>query len=102
MTPFFRLLTAAGLAAVLAFPVLGLADEPENLAADAKLAGGDPPTIPHSFPEDADGPYCNSCHKQGLKGASVTSHPERLGCTQCHVQGEVKAKKGAKKAKAKK
>lgn len=102
MKPFLRLLTIAGLAAVLALPVHGLANEPENYAADAKQTGGDPPTIPHAFPEDADGQYCNSCHRGGLKGASVTSHPERLGCTQCHVQGEVKAKKGAKKAKAKK
>lgn len=102
MTPFLRLLTVAGLAAALALPAVALAAEPENYEADARQAGGIPPTIPHKVGDDAEGHFCNSCHKEGIKGAPQTSHPERLGCTQCHVPGEVKAKKGAKKAKAKK
>lgn len=97
---FPRLLTVAGLMFLLALPLSALADEPENLEADARQSGGAPPVIPHSVADDASGEQCNSCHKEGVKGAPQTSHPERLGCTQCHVPGEIK--KPAKKAKGKK
>lgn len=83
--------------------VPAFADEPESLDADARQAGsGEPPTIPHKIGDDMMGEKCNVCHRDGIKGAPQTSHPERLTCTQCHVQGEVKAKKAAKKGKAKK
>jgi cytochrome c-type protein NapB len=95
-----RFLTVASIATVLALPALGLADEPENYEADARQSGGEPPTVPHRIADDATGESCNNCHRTGLNGAPVTSHPERMGCTQCHVQGEVK--KSAKKAKGKK
>lgn len=100
MTRSIRFLTVVVLTTLLALPVLSLADEPINLEADAKLTGGDPPTVPHQIADDATGQSCNACHKDGLKGAPMTSHPERLGCTQCHVQGEVK--KPAPKATKKK
>jgi len=96
---FPRLLTTAALVALLSFPALSLADESENLEADAKQTGGDPPTIPHKVADDATSESCNSCHKTGLKGASKTTHPERMGCTQCHVPGEIKDVNPVKKGK---
>jgi hypothetical protein len=96
----FLLVAAAG--AVLALPVVSLADEPGNYEADARQSGGNPPTVPHKMADDATGEWCNSCHRDGLKGAPVTSHPERTECTQCHVQGEVKGSKSPKKSPAKK
>jgi nitrate reductase cytochrome c-type subunit len=81
-------------------------EQPESdladLAADARQAPGDPPVIPHAVKPDQDGEACNICHRNGIKNAPVTSHPERLNCTSCHVQGEVKpAKKPAGKGKKK-
>lgn len=105
MSRFIKLLITAGLAATLAFSSLALAAEPSagtaaepDYAADARLTGGDPPTIPHRIADDATSDSCNTCHKTGIKGAPVTSHPERMGCTQCHVPGEVK--KPGKKSKS--
>jgi cytochrome c-type protein NapB len=79
----------------LAFMTLAFADEqPEpDLAADALQATGNPPVIPHAVKPDQDGEACNVCHRTGLKKAPPTSHPERLNCTSCHVQGEVKKEK---------
>lgn len=102
MRMLLRILTVASIATTLAFPALSLADEPENYEADAKQSGGDPPTVPHKIADDATSESCNNCHRTGLKGAPVTSHPERMGCTQCHVQGEVKGKKAPKKPQVKK
>jgi len=64
-----------------------------DLAADAQKSAGDPPVIPHAVKPDQDGEACNVCHRNGLKNAPPTSHPERLNCTSCHVLGEVKQKK---------
>jgi nitrate reductase cytochrome c-type subunit len=102
MTLFIRYLAGAVLAAVLSLPALSLAEEPENYEADARTAGGNPPTIPHKVRDDATSQDCLACHKEGLKGASRTSHPERLECTECHVPGAVKEKNMQKKAKGKK
>ena len=79
----------------LAFMSTAFADEqPEpNLAADAQLSPDNPPVIPHAVKADQDGEACNACHRTGLKKAPQTSHPERLNCTSCHVQGEVKKEK---------
>jgi len=93
MTPFHRFLAAAGLVAALTFPAMTWAAEPDDYAADARQTGGDPPLIPHLVRDDATGKECLVCHKDGIKGAPQTSHPERLSCTQCHVAGEVKKKK---------
>lgn len=88
-------------ACTLAVPAF--ADEPESLDADARqAAAGDPPTIPHKISDDMMDEKCNVCHRDGKNGAPQTSHPERLTCTQCHVPGEIKAKKPAKKGKTKK
>ena len=78
-------------------------EQPEpDLAADAMRSQGNPPAIPHAVKADQDGEACNSCHRDGLKDAPPTSHPERLNCTSCHVQGEVKKeKKMAPKGKKK-
>ena len=79
----------------LAFTSTAFADEqPEpDLAADAMQSPDNPPAIPHAVKRDLDGEACNSCHRTGLKNAPPTSHPERLNCTSCHVQGEVKKEK---------
>jgi len=78
-------------------------EQPEpDLAADALQAPSDPPTIPHAVKPNQDGEACNVCHRDGVKKAPATSHPERLNCTSCHVQGEVKpAKKTVRKGKTK-
>lgn len=105
MSRFITLLITAGLAATLTLPSLALAAESADglaakpdYAADARLTGGEPPTVPHQIADDATSDSCNACHKTGIKDAPVTSHPERMGCTQCHVPGEVK--KPGKKSKA--
>lgn len=88
----------------LAFTTIVFADEqPEpDLAADALKSQGNPPPIPHAVKMDQDGEACLTCHREGLKNAPPTSHPERLNCTSCHVQGEVKkVKKAVTKGKKK-
>lgn len=79
----------------IAFITPVFADEqPEpNLAVDASKSPDNPPAIPHAVKQDQDGEACNSCHRSGLKKAPPTSHPERLNCTSCHVQGEIKKEK---------
>ena len=85
MNVYSRFLVMTGMTALLLTPVASFADEPENLAPDARSAEGMPPTIPHGIKDSADGKACLACHEKGLKGASVTPHPERLTCTECHV-----------------
>ena len=97
MKLFFRCLVMTGLTAALLMPLAASADEPENLATDAQAAEGMPPTVPHRVKETADGTYCLSCHRDGLKKAPVCPHPERLTCTECHVPANPDAP--AKKAK---
>ena len=71
-----------------------------DLAADARKSPSDPPVIPHAVKPNQDGEECNLCHRTGLKDAPPTSHPERLNCTSCHVQGKVE-KKAPRKGKKK-
>lgn len=100
MRLLFRCCTVASLVALLAFPVIVCADEAENYEKDAQSAENTPPRIPHAIQDTADGNYCLECHKTGLNGAPETPHPERLSCTGCHVQGEIKKKeKHPKKGK---
>lgn len=66
-----------------------LAQEPESYEIDAKMGSGDPPTVPHTIPDGTTSRSCLGCHKTGMNGAMETSHPERLDCTQCHVQGDI-------------
>jgi len=72
-----------------------------DLAADAQRSQSDPPVIPHAVKPNLDGEGCNACHLNGVKGAPPTSHPERLNCTSCHVQGEVKPARKSGKGKKK-
>lgn len=90
------------LIAALALPVVVTADEPVNYEKDAWSAENTPPRIPHLIKDTSDGTYCLECHRTGLKGAPETPHPERLSCTGCHVQGEIKKEKSPKKGKTKK
>ena len=105
MNVFYRCIVLAGLTAALLMPAAAFADELEKLAADANSAEGMPPTIPHGIKDSADGKECLACHgpDRKVKGASVTSHPERLTCTGCHIPANpgapVKELKKGKKQK---
>lgn len=99
MKLLFRSCAVASLITFLALPVVVCADEPENYEKDAQSAENTPPRIPHAIKDTSDGQYCLSCHRTGLKGAPETPHPERLSCTGCHVQGEIKAGKKSSKKK---
>ena len=90
---------AACCVALLALPIVAGAAVTENYEKDARGAEGTPPQIPHRIKDTADGGYCLGCHRAGLKGAPETPHPERLYCTGCHVPGEIKEAKPAKKSK---
>lgn len=95
-----QLVTTLGMVASLALLAPAFANEqPEpDLAKDAAQGTGLPMAIPHAVKPGEDGEACNVCHRSGAKKTPPTSHPERLNCTQCHVQGEIKkAGKGKKK-----
>jgi nitrate reductase cytochrome c-type subunit len=103
MKMFFRLLVVVSLTAVMALPLAAIADEPENVEADAKSAEGEPPVIPHRIADNASGEDCLACHRAGLNGAPQTPHPMRINCTQCHVRSDLgdpeKAAEKKKKSK---
>ena len=98
------LLLAAAVSLACVAPVFAdeQAEAEPDLAADAQRSPGSPPAIPHAVKMDQDGEACNACHRDGLKNAPPTSHPERLNCTSCHVQGEVKKTKKASPKRKKK
>ncbi len=103
MTPLVRMLAQAVIVQILIFPCLAFADE-EAVPSEKEVtqSEGMPPLMPHSMPKPGKNGQlaCLSCHEKGKNGAPPTPHPERKTCTQCHVQGEVKAP--AKKPKTKK
>lgn len=101
MNLLYRYVVMTGLAAALLMPAVSFADEPENLESDARSAEGMPPTVPHAVQDTANGETCLACHRDGLKGAPVCPHPERLTCTQCHVPANAPAAK-TKRGKFKK
>jgi nitrate reductase (cytochrome), electron transfer subunit len=102
MRILLRCCTVASLVTLLALPVVVCAEEEENYDKDAQYAESTPPMIPHRFKDTADGNYCLDCHRTGVSGAPMTPHPERLSCTGCHAQGEIKDVKPLKKGKNKK
>lgn len=93
MRMLFRCCAITSLVTALALPAIVSADEGEDYAKDAQQAEGTPPSIPHRITDTSDGMYCLGCHRTGLNGAPETPHPERLACTGCHVQGEIKMMK---------
>ncbi|CAH2031863.1 hypothetical protein [Trichlorobacter ammonificans] len=101
MKRMVQLVTTLGMVASLALLAPAFANEqPElNLAKDASEAPGTPMAVPHVMKPGEDGEACNACHRSGVGKTPPTSHPERLNCTQCHVQGEVKKPAKAKKKK---
>lgn len=99
MNYMIRILAVAVLMSVPAFPALAIAAEGVPTEQEIRQAEGEPPVIPHRVKETDIAGDCLKCHEKGKKGAPVTSHPERKSCTQCHVQGEVRAAKRAKKRK---
>lgn len=102
MKTVLRLLICSFCLVALALPVAA-DDKEDDYETDARYAESAPPMIPHKVEGNATGESCLACHGSGLHGAPLTQHPERLDCTQCHGQGEIKAKKsGAKGKKIKK
>jgi len=91
----FLPMLAAVISWALTAPVFTNAMPSPDYAADARQSSDNPPLIPHAVKPDQNGEVCNVCHREGVKHAPPTDHPERLNCMQCHVQGEVK--KGAAK-----
>jgi len=95
MKMLFRCLVSLTCLFALALPVL--ADEKDDdYDKDASSAEGTPPMVPHRI-DDKTSESCLACHRDGLNGAPQTPHPERLDCTQCHGQGEIKVKKSDSK-----
>jgi nitrate reductase cytochrome c-type subunit len=91
MKMLFRYLVSFMCLFALALPVL--ADEKDDdYDKDASSAEGTPPMVPHRI-DDKTSESCLACHRDGLNGAPQTPHPERLDCTQCHGQGEIKVRK---------
>lgn len=97
MNYMIRILAVAVLMSFPALPALALAGEGVPTEQEIRQAEGEPPVIPHRVKETDTAVDCLKCHEKGKRGAPVTSHPERKSCGQCHVQGEVKASKRAKK-----
>lgn len=91
-----RLLAVTALLQMLAVPFAALADDQVPTESEVTQAEGEPPLIPHAISDADTCSECLKCHETGVKGAPMTSHPERKSCTQCHVAGAVK-KKGRKK-----
>ena len=48
-----------------------------------RMYDGAPPQIPHSI-VGLEG-VCLGCHVEGVQGATITPHPDRPSCQQCHV-----------------
>jgi len=95
MKMLFRCLVSLTCLFALALPVL--ADEKDDdYDKDASSAEGTPPMVPHRI-DDKTSESCLACHRDGLNGAPQSPHPERLDCTQCHGQGEIKVKKSDSK-----
>lgn len=93
------------LVCLFALALPAVADENgDDYDKDARYAEGTPPMVPHRI-DDKTSEACLACHRDGLNGAPQTPHPERLDCTECHGQGEIKAKikepKHEKKSKKK-
>jgi len=99
MKMLFRSLVSLVCLIALALPAA--ADEKDDdYDKDASSAEGTPPMVPHRI-DDKTSSACLACHRDGLNGAPQTPHPERLDCTQCHGQGEVKVKKSDSKQEKK-
>ena len=97
-----RWLLAGSLAVLLhmtlAVPQPRADDEQVPSEKEVQQAEGMPPLMPHAMPKPGKNGQltCLDCHETGKKGAPQTPHPERKLCTQCHVQGEARARKKKK------
>lgn len=85
MKPFAKLLVVSAAAFALYSPLAALAQEEVPTDKEVSQAESEPPVIPHRVLESDTAKECLVCHKSGKKGASVTPHPDRKACTQCHV-----------------
>ena len=92
-----RLLSVAALLGSLVLPAFAQTGEDVPTEQEIRASEGEPPVIPHKIADTDTAKECLKCHETGKKGAPVTSHPERKVCTQCHVQGEIRPTKPARK-----
>ncbi len=103
MKRFCKAALVAATAALLAIPFTAWASEEDGVTEkELSSAEGTPPVAPHSITRKGELRNCLSCHEKGTNGAPQTPHPERVTCTQCHGQGEIrvdldKPAKGKKK-----
>jgi cytochrome c5 len=88
------IINAALIAAVgvlLALPTAPRASELDGVTEkEVSSAEGTPPEAPHSLTKGGELRDCLACHEKGINGAPQTPHPERVTCTQCHGQGEIR------------
>ncbi len=101
MKKIIRFLALAALMQFLLAPFHAFAEEQVPTGKEIMQAEDEPPLIPHRIADDATYRACLKCHGSGIKGAMMTSHPERRNCTQCHIPGKLKAQavKAGKKKK---
>ena len=100
MKRYLLSLAAIALSVLLLAPAFATAaDDDDAFEKDAAYAEGNPPMVPHKMEPDTTGDACLTCHLEGKNGAPLTPHAVRIDCVQCHGQGEIKAKKSAKKLK---
>ena len=99
MKMLFRCLVSLACLLALVLPAWA-AESGEDYEKDARYAEGTPPMVPHRI-DDKTSAACLGCHRDGLNGAPLTPHPIRLDCTQCHGQGEIRAKKSDSKLEKK-
>ena len=89
MKKSFAAIAALALAAVMGVS-FAVAAEPAGYDADARIAEGNPPVIPHKIVDNATGKSCLSCHLAEDR-APLCPHPDRIYCTSCHVRSELGA-----------
>lgn len=90
-----KILALAALLQLLSITAATAWGEDVPTAKEVMEAQGAPPLIPHRISNSDEGKACLACHEEGAHGAPPTSHPERLTCTQCHIQGETKKAQAA-------
>ncbi len=96
MKRIIKLLAVVALSQLFMCPFTAMAEGEVPTEQEIKQAEGEPPVIPHKVADTDTAKECLKCHKDGKRGAPVTSHPERKICTQCHVPAEGVSAEGSK------
>jgi nitrate reductase cytochrome c-type subunit len=99
MKKILVVLFVVSLCSLLLSPPVGAEEMAVPSEREVSQAEGMPPLMPHALPEPGRNGFfpCLVCHGDAKQGAPQTPHPDRLTCTQCHVQGEITAKSAVKK-----